>query len=209
MSYGNPLTLSKLTDLLPKLTGRLTGCPPVLIISTLHDIARDFCRETGALRMPLGPFDFVAGQSDYRIEFPILASLLTVHKVLIKDTPQHPTTYTIYPDADMYQMIRFAFAPTKTEDDMWSVDVSMVPDEGADDYPLEFLQQWSHAIVAGTLAEIMADDGKRWANATMAGINMQKYRLAKQDAAIKRLSANTVDGRLSFQNDEHFSGSFA
>lgn len=209
MSYGNPLTLSKLTDLLPKLVGRLTGCPPVLIISTMHDIARDFCRETGVLRMPLGPFDFVADQSDYRIEMPILASILHVHKVFVNDLEQHPTSYMIYPDADMYQMIRFASTPTLAVTDAWTVDVSMIPDEGCDEYPLAFLQQWSHAIVAGTLAEIMADDGKRWANATMAGMNMQKYRLAKQDAAIKRLSANTVDGRLSFQNDEPFAGSFA
>jgi len=208
MSYGTAIDLTGLDDLLPRMEGRLPGCPPVLIRQTLQDIARQFCMDTGALRSIIGPFDFVEDQAEYEIELPILATVLKVHKVWIGGIECHPSTYAIQKNEDMDSQIVFAVAPVDDLEDAWTADVSMTPGFGCEEYPSSFLEEWGHAIIAGTLEELMSDDTKRWFNRNMAVANGRKYSLAKQSAVFGRLAAGTKDGRLTFQNDETFAGGF-
>lgn len=208
MSYGDPTILSSLADLLPKIIGQLPGCPPVAIRQQLQDTAEEFCRDTGALRAVVGPFDFTADVKTYLIELPILAVVNQVHRVYIYNVEQHPSTYQVSLDSDCATNITFSTTPTTALTDAWTVDVSMIPHKGCDDFPSYFLAQWGHAIVAGTLAELMEDSTKRWQNPVKAQKNAQKYHLAKQDATFRRLQGSSKDGRLSFQNDESFAGNF-
>ena len=208
MSYGDPIILSSLSDLLPKIIGQLPGCPPVAIRQQLQDTAEEFCRDTGALRSVVGPFDFTADVKTYLIELPILAVVNQVHRVYIYKAEQHPSTYQISLNSDCATVITFASTPSSALNDAWTADVSMNPHNGCEDFPSYFLQQWGRAIVAGTLAELMEDSTKRWNNPVKAQRNAQKYSLAKQDAVLRRLQASSKDGRLSFQPEESFAGNF-
>ena len=208
MSYGDPAILSGLADLLPQIVGQLPGCPPVAIRQQMQSTAEEFCRETGALRAVVGPFDFTADVKSYLIELPILAVVNQVHKVFIYSAEQHPSTYQVSLDSDCATTITFSTTPSADLTDAWTADVSMVPHKGCEDFPSYFLAQWGHAIVAGTLCELMEDTTKRWQNPVKAQRYAQKYSLAKQDAAFRRLQASSRDGRLSFQNDESFAGGF-
>ena len=208
MSYGDPTILSSLADLLPSIVGQLPGCPPVAIRQQMQETAEDFCRYTGALRAIVGPFDFTADVKTYMIELPILAVVNQVHRLYIYNVEQHPSTYQVSLNSDCATVITFTSTPSSTLTGAWTADVSMNPHKGCEDFPSYFLSQWGHAIVAGTLAELMEDSTKRWNNPVKAQRNAQKYSIAKQDAAFRRLQGSSKDGRLSFQNDESFAGGF-
>lgn len=209
MSYGDPVVLSTLADLLPKMIGQLPGCPPVEIRQKLQATAEEFCRETGALRAVVGPFDFIADEDTYIVELPITAVVNQIHRLYIYGVEQHPSTYQVSLDSDCATNVRFLSTPSVTLTDAWTVDVSMIPHNGCEDFPSYFLSQWAHAIIAGTLAELMEDSTKRWSNPAKAQRNAHKYHIAKQDAAFRRLQASSNDGRLSFQNNETFAGYFS
>jgi hypothetical protein len=159
------------------------------------------------MRCIAGPFDFKSGERAYPIELPVLASVSVVHRVFVGGAEQHPSSYRVV-DHGCRAGIIFSCAPAKSRTCAWSADVSMIPHKGCEDYLSGFLSQWGHAVVAGALAELMEDSTKRWFNQSKAARYAQKYSLAKQDAAFSRLQAGSSDGRLSFQNNDSFAGTF-
>ena len=210
MSYGDPIVPMQLADLLPRLVGKLPGCPPSALRQQLAETAEAFCRETGALRCIVGPFDFTEGECTYPIELPIPATVNVVHKVFIRRDEQHPSAYTLAQHSDCATEITFRFPPPRsTTPAVWAADVSMIPHPGCDRYPSSFLTQWSHAIIAGTLAALMEDNTKRWHNPALAAQNAKTYWRAKQDATFRRLQAESPDGKLSFRDtSQTFAGNF-
>lgn len=206
--YGKARDLRGVADLVPRMEGWLPGCPPVLLRQTLQDTARRFCMETGALRTEIGPFGFVDGQNVYLLELPVLATVLNVHGVWISGMKCHPTSYRIRRNEDTDTVIEFALVPAASEGRVWTAGVSMTPLMGCEEYPSAFMDKWGHAVVAGALALLMADSTKAYHNPVMAAENAAVYRVAAQGAVYERLASGTRDGRLTFQNDEHFAGGF-
>ena len=214
MSYGEILELSKLDDLLPKIVGKLPGCPPVAIQNQLEDTAEDFCRTTGCLKMKVGDFDFKylddgnTVNKDYLIEIPILARVNVVERVFYNREILHPSCYHVSSIGECNSFIHFHVIPAKAETAKWGADVSLVPLAGCREYPCEFLQNWRHAIISGVLAELMSDSTKRWYNQSGASLYSTKYHEAKQDAVLRRLSDGCLNRQLSFRNDEPYNGNF-
>lgn len=202
MSYGTPTTLQTLADLLPELTGHLPGCTPVLIRKTMQTVCDEFTRYTGAFRAVVGPFDMLDGVSQYPVELPVNAKVSVIHKVFIYGRECDKTEYAIVKNEDGDTIVAFPSAPNLDMPESWTVDASMVPFRGCERFPKSFFEDWSHAIVSGTLAELCADDSARWHNAVKAAQNAQKYHAAKQDAAIKLRASQSRDGRLTFAADD-------
>ena len=201
--YNEARITTKLSDLVRSVAPKLPGCPPAAIRYQLVDTMIDFCRQTGAMVVTLGPYNFEEEVTTYPLDAPYLASVSVLHRVQANGMDMHKTSYKLISDVSGGMLVEFSFIP-RLEHEQWTAEVSIIPQADIEDLPIAFVNTWGHAIVAGTLAELMMDDGKRYFNRNMAASNMQRYDLAKQDARYRRLFAQSDRGYLTFENPDAF-----
>lgn len=209
MSYGDIKELTSLESLVEEAVPDLPGCNPLVLRKKLQHIARQFCKDTGALSAIIGPFDFEASTATYSLEAPVLAKITAIHRVWEGDVELHKSSYKYVASLDGDVLITFSWTPCQDKTDAWTADVMMVPEMGCEEFPIAFLSDWGDAILAGAVSELCAEQNRKYSNPTKANIKAQEYYRAKQDAQIRRRQGLHADGRLSFNSDDSFAGDFS
>jgi hypothetical protein len=192
MSYG----LVTLTDFLPALVPRLSGCERVLILQVVRDTVRSFCLDTESLTETLPEINVVKDQKEYALDSTLAVEIHRVLEVRLNTTegvtsgatgsPLWRAQYDFHPATGL---LKLNFGPESTVALGLEVDVVLVTRSGTNEVPAWWLNRYEDAIKAGTLHELQRMSRKPWSDPEQALLNRQIY-----DCMVGRAKNDVMSG---------------
>lgn len=154
------------TDLYPEVMPELPGCPAVIILPTIINVAREFCFETQAWKHDLDLINVLADVAEYDLDTPPkCAEIIVPTYVALSDVEQQPGTDYTMPSRCVLQ---FVTAPGADEIGALKVQVALRPKLATDETCEDVFNDYHEIWAWGTMARLMAMLKKGWSNPAQA-----------------------------------------
>lgn len=175
------MILYEYKNLLPQVQVLLPGCPEALVLDTFKATGRSFCLETEAWIEQLALISLVASQAAYSLVPSFEAEIKRIESVRMGTTASPPTEDTTVTSPEGYDLtlsstgiqnvltFRTSHVPATAQTSGLMVKVVLVPRLDCVELPAWFMERWAEALVAGTLADLMAMPKKAWTNFALVG----------------------------------------
>lgn len=194
---AEPNDYDGLKTLMGNLVYRLTGCGELMIRKTLQAVYREFCEQTGALRVSVGQA-LVSGQNEYRITVPYSGLVDAVVTVSIGERTLAKSEFTLRDGQPLTIGLQDGVAESELRSDptaKLSELVVVIPSMGSEECPYWFYQMYGAALVSGVLYRLMSMLNKPWSDAQQAVIERTDYVNAISKAVIARYASSAASDK--------------
>lgn len=192
----------RLSDYVRDIEPQAGGAPEPVIVRTLEQAARDFCRRSGIWRQDLDPVSLTADEAQYDFDAPFGADVeFIVHayygesalsrtglNVLLAASRSGATGAPTHIAAETGQQFRLYPTPDSSATKTVTVHAALVPTR--EEVP-DWLARYRDALVYGALWRLMEAPGQPWSNVQAAQYYDQAFR---QEAARAKREALTSFG---------------
>lgn len=178
--------------------GYLTGCPDVVINTTIDMSTIRYIEDTRNLTYHCGPIPVVPNVTSYQIDAPFGGRVLKVRDVINDFGRMQKYEWTIH-DCGYGKNIVFRGRPCcKT----FTAIVEWVPTEDTDELPEDYFIQNKSAIVYLTLATLLSQLTKPWGDEALGAQFSGMYNKVFTTKRYETLAEGDPGGRLSCFNSE-------
>lgn len=177
------------TDLLPYILPEVSGAPSSLVEQSIMRAANDFCWETGVWNEIQDPVPVIDGVSEYDLEAPSGAQIVTVKSIWMVNRELVPVTMerlqevipnwqeaqgsdpAYYNCAQDYSTVRIYPIPMGANSAKMTIRAIYTPNQFGTTLPKFLVDTYLDEILAGAKSRLMVMPGKSWSNLQLASVN--------------------------------------
>ena len=206
------MAITALTTLRDDIMLRIPRCPAAYVTVALRETAVEFFRSTEVWRKELAAQDVTADEDTYALapgvgtgfDVPDVWRILTVQiNDEIEDADHYMLDLQSVSDVYGYYLVFLTdYIPDATVEDGLVVTVVLVPNLATGWCEPIIMQQYSQALINGTLARLFSLRTRPWADAAEASFYEDLYEKDKARARIEREQAFVTSGELKAHNPE-------
>jgi len=195
---STPLELKNLGSLAEDVVLYVQGCADLMVRKELQRTFRDFCANTGALRLIVRK-TLLKDVIEYNLTLPSACLIDSAYRVMRGDCKLNAGEDYALEDGDTVKIIIAEGATASIDDSSETktyLDVYCIlrPQVASEDCPTFFLTRYADAIVSGTLARLHLMSRRPWSDPTMANVEMGEYTNWKSRATVDAIAGHTAGG---------------
>ena len=179
-------------SLVAEMMPQLPGANPPYIRRVLHDRLQELCEETWCWEEHTPSISIKAGEQRYPIPMRYDARVLFIHAVVLAGRVLKPRDFQpLIDDADAPCVVLHR-APVRDEKHALQFHIALSPLAPCENFPDGFLEKHRRTLVAGTLATLMMEEAKPYANRTGAELNRHTWDKGVYECNARRRVGDTT-----------------
>lgn len=179
--------IDKLSDLVPRVSDHVPGCPENAVLQALRDGWRRFCYDSRAWRSTLPSLDLVAEQKEYNLLPRFDAEIERVYEVRVpsednvtdgEEGPELESDYwEVQTTAAGVTQLKLGYEPSEAVSGGLIVKAVLLPNRDVQEAEdPTFLNRWADAVTWAAVLDLAARPGRRWTSPTEATLAQSRYR---------------------------------